>query len=128
MKSNSDGKKILLFIFFVMGLFFLMPISFIFISDGFSGFILIPLIMFAIMVFAILFFFKLASKNVKRENQKILYTDDRHCVHCHESIEMHHQFCPYCGKEQTNYIVCDYCGHKNDKRLLQCEECNALIK
>jgi hypothetical protein len=106
----------------------MMPISFIFLADGPPMFIIMPVLMFAIMFGVFVFLIKVSSKNPQNRNNAFTELDERHCIHCHESIETYHKFCPLCGVEQTNYIICDYCGHENPKELLQCEKCNALIK
>ena len=36
-------------------------------------------------------------------------------------------FIPY-KSEKTDYIVCDMCGHKNDKDALICENCSNYLK
>ena len=128
MKTTGDGQKVFFIVFVFVGLFMIFPMAFIFLADGFTGFWLMPIIMFIIMLGASLFIFGAVKKSTKQYKQHTFQTDERHCIHCHESIETHHKYCPHCGVEQTDYIICDYCGHKNNKHNLQCEECNALIK
>ena len=128
MNKSNDGKKALIIVMIVVGLFMTMSISFIFLADGAPMFIIMPVLMFAIMFGLFAFFIKASVKNNQQGNNTFTELDERHCIHCHQSIETYNKFCPLCGVEQTDYIICDYCGHKNKKELLQCEKCNALIK
>lgn len=131
MDSNKQGKKVFIIMFFVMGTFFLIPVVIITAIDGFSTYMLIPIIMLAIMGGFFLLIFSLANNNAKRQirfNSDSYTTTERHCIQCHEQISTTDKYCPECGTEQTEYIVCDYCGHQNNKHLLQCQNCNALIK
>lgn len=131
MNTNKNGTKVVVLILFFMGLMFFMPMIIISVIDGFSTFMLLPIIMFIVMAGIFLLILYVAKKNINKTTE---FTKDgyqseaRHCIHCHEEISTSDTFCPDCGAEQTNYIVCDYCGHQNNKHNLQCEKCNALIK
>jgi regulatory protein YycI of two-component signal transduction system YycFG len=131
MKQNNNGSKIIIIVVFFMGLMFFIPIIVISLIDGFSSFMLIPIITFLFMISVFFTIIFVANKSYQKQNQ---FTRDgyqtlqRHCIQCHEEIETSDTYCPHCGTEQTEYIVCDYCGHKNNKHNLQCEKCNALIK
>jgi hypothetical protein len=50
------------------------------------------------------------------------------CTYCNQMIDAHADTCPICGNRQNETIECEYCGHINKGNLLQCEECNALLK
>lgn len=131
MNSNNPGKKVFFIIFFVMATFFLIPVFVISAIDGFTGFMIIPIIMLIIMGGFFFLVFSLANNASKRQNRfnsDTYTTSERHCIQCHEQISTTDKYCPNCGTEQTEYIVCDYCGHQNNKHLLQCQNCNALIK
>ena len=126
--NPRNGKKIILLVLLIMGLFFLMPISFIIFADGIQVFGIMIAIMVFLMIFGIVFFMRFAFKNVKNIQDQYGLLEEHQCLSCGNHIQGYHRFCPHCGTEQSDKIVCEYCGHKNDKHLLQCSECNALIK
>jgi hypothetical protein len=130
MKTNEQGKKIVVGVMIFMGIVFFMPVFMISSFDGFPFFALIPIIMFSMFGFFIFFAIKYAnnSNNVKTHSMNYNNTDERHCTSCHEAIGVNHQFCPYCGVKQSEYVICDYCGQQNSKHDLMCKNCNGLLK
>jgi len=131
MKTTNNGKKVIIIVLFFMSTMFFMPMIVISLIDGFSSFMVIPIITFFLMVGLFVLILTVAQKNTKKQNlfiQDGYQSEVRHCIHCHEEISTTDAYCPHCGAEQTNYIICDYCGHQNNKHNLQCEKCNALIK
>lgn len=128
MKTPQDARKVILIVFIFIGTMFFIPVIVFSSFDGFQFMSMIPIIVF--LIFGVIFgtMFKLITKKQKEYTNMQYPIGDRHCIHCHESIETYHKFCPLCGTEQTSYIICDYCGHRNSLQDLQCKECNALIK
>lgn len=122
--NNTQGPAIIILLF--VGVFFFFPFIFITTMDGFSVLFIIPFIM---ILFFILFIF-IAVKFGKQNNVRrtTVFTRDSRCTQCARTIDPNYKYCPHCGMEQLDYIVCEYCGHHNSKQNLQCEECNALIK
>lgn len=50
------------------------------------------------------------------------------CDKCGEKLDPYSRFCKHCGTKVSDKIICEYCGHENSDELLQCENCNALLK
>lgn len=131
MNNNNNGKKIVFLVVLFFGFMVFTPLIFIGFVDDFMVFMLIPIITVVMMMGFFFFMFFVSKSNVEKQQrfQRDGYqTNDRHCIQCHEQISTTDTYCPECGAEQTSYIICDYCGHKNDKHYLQCTKCNALIK
>lgn len=129
MKQNDSNKKVLSIVFIFVGIMFFMPIGMMTVFQGFSLFALFPPVTFAIVGLLAFYIIKKSSKNI-RSNNTMNYnnTADRHCTSCHESIPVNSEYCPYCGLEQTEFVVCDYCGTQNSRHDLMCTNCNGLLK
>lgn len=129
LNTNEQGKKIVIGFMMLMGIMFLIPFLVITRFEGFAFFTFIPLIMFGSFVLFVFSIVKLSNKNQTKSNP-INYNErnDRHCTSCHEEIGVNHQFCPYCGVKQLEYVICDYCGEQNSKHDLMCKSCNGLLK
>lgn len=126
---NNDNKPMIRFVFFVVfGFMVLFPTTFILISTRTIQVYIIPIIMILFFLGVFGGMIRLISKQSIKVKQATPFTENRRCVHCNKIIELEYKYCPDCGGEQTNYIICEYCGHHNDKNRIQCEECNALIK
>lgn len=123
-RKGTPGP-ILLFIGFI-AFFFFFPFIFITSVRVMSFMFLMPF--FMILIFIFIIFVSYRSKRKEHVSRSTVFTSDRRCNNCLSSIDIEHEYCPHCGKKQTDYIICDYCGHKNSTDRLQCEECNALIK
>ena len=129
MKSNDTNKKLIRTVAIFVGFMFFMPAGMIFSLDGFSAFGVIPLVMFAIFGLFIFNIVKSQSKNTNNnQSSDYNYTDDRHCISCHQAIAVNSEYCPYCGEQQTDHVICDYCGQQNSKHDLMCKNCNGLLK
>ena len=128
MKTPNDYKKIIRIVFVFIGFMMLIPAFFMLLFDGIGLYMLIPI--FSFLLFGIIFFTMFRFIMSKQQDIYSMHIGNqaRHCVQCHEPIESYHNFCPHCGAEQSDYVICEYCGHRNNKHDLQCKECNALIK
>ena len=126
MNYNQRNKSVMLIVLIFVGFFFLFPFLFISFVDGFSVLFVIPF--FMILFFGIFIVAAIKFNNSQNYRRTTVFTEDTTCTQCGNGIESNHKYCPHCGMKQLEYIVCEYCGHHNNKQNLQCEECNALIK
>ncbi len=129
MQSNNTSKNIFKIIMIFTAIMVFIPVGIIDSLEGFSNFLLIPIIMFSVFGLFVFNAVKNATKNgtVSKSPYNSASTD-RHCTSCHQSIGQHFEYCPYCGEEQTDYVTCDYCGQQNSKDDLMCKNCNGLLK
>lgn len=129
MDDNNQNKKIVGVGMVVMTLMFLGPTFILYLGGNFDFFTSIPIFMYIMFFGAIFSFIKKAKKkNDEKEPISFHKYEDRHCISCHESIDVNSKYCPYCGSEQDEDVVCDYCGQKNNKHDLMCTNCNGLLK
>jgi len=129
MNQNQSGKKLVSFVLIFIGIMVVSPMSMISVLDGFPVFAIVPIVMFVLFGLFSTLIIKSASKKTKNTDS-VYYgnSEERHCTSCHESIPVNSEYCPYCGLEQTDFVICDYCGQKNSKNDLMCTNCNGLLK
>lgn len=129
MNNNNQNKRVTTIVLVFIGFMFLMPTGIITSIEGFTVFSMIPISMFIFFTVFFLIMVNISNKSTRKANINSgnnLY--DKHCPSCHESIEINSAFCPNCGLEQNEYIICDYCGVKNSKFESNCTSCNGLLK
>jgi hypothetical protein len=105
-------------------------------SLGVAGFVLFMLVSsfeISFFVIAIVFFLtivifvmymanKLTTHSFENRYQRL-----KECENCKVIIPKESEFCPQCGTNLKETIVCEYCGHINKIASVVCEECNGLI-
>lgn len=118
-KGTNAGIFSGLFGFFIMGIvmFNVLPLNI-------GPFIVLPVFIF---VGIIMFAMKL-MRNISSGAIEDRYQRKKVCSNCSADIPITSTFCPNCGENQSEEVVCEYCGAHNGKDDLMCKECNGLLK
>ena len=101
---------------------------------GFVLFMLVSVLNISFFIIAIVFFLiivtffmymtnKLNSHSFETKSQRL-----KECESCNAIILIESEFCPKCGVNVKDSVICEYCGHSNKIGSIICEECNGLIE
>ena len=90
--------------------------------SDFKVFSIAMIVPFFIFFFIMLFALKFITSVSKQS------TTVKTCPSCQSKVPLYATFCQYCGTKLSGKSICEYCGHENNDDLLQCEQCNGLLK
>jgi RNA polymerase subunit RPABC4/transcription elongation factor Spt4 len=88
------------------------------------SFFVIAMVFMLVMVL----FFILIAKRVDAYNIENRYERLKECSNCKTIVSIDSEFCPKCGTNLKETVICEYCGHINKKGSVVCEECKGLIE
>lgn len=87
------------------------------------SFLIIAIVFFLVIVTFIMYIaHKLNSHSFETKSQRL-----KECENCLAIIPIDSDFCPKCGINVKDSVICEYCGHRNKIGAVICEECNGLI-
>ena len=81
-----------------------------------------------VLVFVVVSFFMYITKQMNTAQFEERLKTKTTCFNCKEEIPFGSEFCPKCGVNLTEKVVCDYCGHLNPVDAVECSECKANLK
>ena len=80
--NPRKGRKIVVFVLLIMGLFFFMPMSFLIFADAPYIFGIMTSVIVLFMIIGILVFIRFAVKNAKRIQDQYSILGDQQCISC----------------------------------------------
>jgi hypothetical protein len=110
---------VIISLFIAMSAISLVSITF----NGFGFFLLIPIIFFIVIVVFMIVATALSSGAFERKASMSTV-----CPQCHKYNKGDALYCSYCGTSLSDEIECDFCGAKNPKGSIRCNQCNANLE